>query len=199
MKKIIVCFALMIFVLYGVCFRVNAFTESGECGDGVFWQLDSETETLRIYGSGVMIDYVEHKTKYDSTQAPWSIYVYRIKSIVVEEGVTYIGSYAFYKCIYASSVTLPESLEEIGPHAFEKCVSIEKMNLTTADRIGEYAFAGCKKLVGYTLKDSAVCAENAFDGAGKSTVGCGGTVLGAAPIFLLCAAAYVISKRNKRI
>lgn len=196
MKKSVVCIALMLCVLSGLFVRVNAFSEGGECGEGVTWALDSESGVLRISGSGAMTDYVEHKTKYDSTQAPWSIYLYHIKSIVVDEGVTHIGSYAFYKCIYATSVTLPESLLTVGPHAFEKCVSLEHLNLSTVDSIGEFAFAGCKKLVGYTLKDGVVCAENAFEGAGKSTVGCTSATFTVAPFSLLIAAAYVLLKRK---
>ena len=196
MKKSVVYIAVMLLMLSGLLVHVNAFSESGECGESLKWELESESGLLRIYGSGEMTDYVEHKTKYDSDQAPWSIYVYQIKSIVIEEGVTSVGDYAFFKCIYATSVTLPESLTDIGAHAFEKCVSLEKPDLSTADRIGEFAFAGCKKLVGYTLKDGAVCAENAFEGAGNSTVGCGSAMLSAAPISVMIAAAYVLSKRK---
>ena len=75
-------------------------------------------------------------------------------------------------------------------------VSLERLDLSTIDSIGEYAFAGCKKLVGYTLKDGAVCAENSFEGAGKATVGCGAIVGGIAPVTVVIAAAFVLLKRK---
>ena len=170
------------------CVSAEPFEKSGECGESLSWSLDSETGVLRISGSGEMTDYVEHKTKYDTDQAPWSIYLYYIKSIVIEEGVTSVGDYAFFKCIYATELTLPESLTDVGAHAFEKCVSL--------DSIGEFAFAGCKKLVEYTLKDGVVCAENSFEGAGKATVGCGAIVGGIAPVMVVIAAAFVLLKRK---
>ena len=192
----VVCIIMALAMASSFCVSAEPFEKSGECGESLSWSLDSETGVLRISGSGEMTDYVEHKTKYDTDQAPWSIYLYYIKSIVIEEGVTSVGDYAFYKCIYATELTLPESLTDIGAHAFEKCVSLEKLDISTADRIGEFAFAGCKKLVGYTLKDGAVCAENAFEGAGNATVGCGSAMLSAAPISVMIAAAYVLSKRK---
>ena len=138
----------------------------------------------------------EHKSDYDPTQAPWNIYVYRIRSIVVDEGVTCVGSYAFFKCIYASSVTLPDSVTEIGAHAFEKCVSLETIDLAGVKSIGEFAFSGCKALTEYTVDSDAVCANNAFEGAGKRPLGCGGSAFGAAPIAVVIAAAFVLSRKK---
>ena len=192
----VVCIIMALAMASSFCVSAEPFEKSGECGESLSWSLDSETGVLRISGSGEMTDYVEHKTKYDTDQAPWSIYLYYIKSIVIEEGVTSVGDYAFYKCIYATELTLPESLTDIGAHAFEKCVSLERLDLSTIDSIGEYAFAGCKKLVGYTLKDGAVCAENSFEGAGKATVGCGAIVGGIAPVTVVIAAAFVLLKRK---
>ena len=81
-----ICLAVAILTASCFCASAEAFSMSGECGEALTWTFDSETGVLRIYGSGEMTDYVEHKTKYDSDQAPWSIYVYQIKSIVVDEG-----------------------------------------------------------------------------------------------------------------
>lgn len=191
-----VCVMILILTLSVLPLRVNAFSEGGECGEGLSWSLDSETGVLRISGSGVMPDYTEHKSDYDPTQAPWNIYVYRIRSIVVDEGVTCVGSYAFFKCIYASSVTLPDSVTEIGAHAFEKCVSLETIDLAGVKSIGEFAFSGCKALTEYTVDSDAVCANNAFEGAGKRPLGCGGSAFGAAPIAVVIAAAFVLSRKK---
>lgn len=191
-----VCTMILIIALSLLPLRVSAFTEGGECGEGLTWSLDSESGVLRISGNGALPDYTEHQAIYDPTQAPWSIYVYRVRSIVVDEGVTYVGSYAFFKCIYAKTVTLPDSVTAIGAHAFDKCVSLEGIELSGIKAIGEYAFSGCKALTEYTVDSDAVCAENAFEGAGKRPLGCGGAAFGAVPIVAVIAAAFVTSRKK---
>ena len=61
---------------------------TGTCGDDLTWVLDDEY-TLTISGSGAMSD-------YSVDEAPWyASYQTSIKSIVIEDGVTSIGSGAF--------------------------------------------------------------------------------------------------------
>ena len=60
-------------------------------------------------GTGVGCDY---EKAYADTRLPWNG-TYSVKSIVVEEGVTYIGSNTFYTCC-AGSLVLPNSLVGLG-------------------------------------------------------------------------------------
>lgn len=50
--------------------------------------------------------------------APWNNYSSKVKSAVIENGVTSVGNYAFYSCGNLVSVKLPESLTRIGEFAF---------------------------------------------------------------------------------
>lgn len=100
---------------------------SGTCGDGVTWSYDAETNTLTIDGSGRMSDYSS------SNNPPWYQYRADIRSIQINEGVTYIGEYAFYKVrsndyTKLTTISLPEGLTEIAAAAFGYC-RIETLNL----------------------------------------------------------------------
>ena len=75
--------------------------------------LDYQSETLIITGSGPMPDYDN-----SANRAPWRQDNYRIKSVSLPEGLTYIGAYAFYACSLSKGLTLPASLSSIGPCAF---------------------------------------------------------------------------------
>ena len=44
---------------------------------------------------------------------------YKIKSVVISEGVEYIDWFAFYNCQHLTSVTIPPSVKKIGYSAFE--------------------------------------------------------------------------------
>ncbi len=113
---------------------------SGKCGDNLTWTLD-ENGTLTISGTGEMYNY-----EYDST-APWSNHSDEIKSVVIESGVTSIGSSAFSNCTALTSVTIPDSVTTIGSYAFSGCTALT--SVTIPDRvtsIGSTAFWCCISL-----------------------------------------------------
>ena len=68
----------------------------GTCGDNLTWKIDEEGN-LVISGTGEMYDYTDEYDydygKYVST-APFSAHI--VKTLVIEDGVTSIGDYAFY-------------------------------------------------------------------------------------------------------
>ena len=53
---------------------------------------------------------------------PWYNYQEKIKKVVIENGVTSIGGYAFNDCISLTSITIPNSVKSIGSYAFEGCI-----------------------------------------------------------------------------
>ena len=121
---------------------------SGTCGENLTWELDDEG-VLTISGTGAMDDYDSY---YD--MAPWHTYRWNYDRIVVEEGVTSIGMYAFYDLSVMESIVLPESLTSIGYSAFQKTLmkSIEIPEGVTT--IGPWAFESCTDLVSLTLPET---------------------------------------------
>ncbi|MDR2360164.1 MAG: leucine-rich repeat domain-containing protein [Oscillospiraceae bacterium] len=93
---------------------------SGYCGnpqsnDGqdVTWTLDSDG-VLTISGNGAMDDYTS--SGYDIP--PYAAYVDSITSVIIENGVTTIGNYAFCNFRELSSVTIANTVTEIRCGAF---------------------------------------------------------------------------------
>ena len=96
----------------------NAETYSGTCGTNVNWSLDTETGLLKITGTGAM------------TGNPWKSYNSSIKSVEIAEGVTSIGSDAFYNCSGLTSVTIPNSVTSIKSWAFDGCEGLTRVYIT---------------------------------------------------------------------
>ena len=142
---------------------------SGTCSsDGsVLWML-LDDGTLIISGEGAMDDYGQY-----TNQAPWSAYSIRtaIKSVTVCEGVTHVGTYAFYNCANLLSAILPyEGIDVLSAHAFENCAKLIVVILPeTLRSIGEAAFSGCRTLEIPTFPETLTSiGDSAFYGAGLS-------------------------------
>lgn len=100
-----------------------AVTQSGSFGDGLTYTLDSEG-TLTISGNGSMTDFGEGGT-------PWHSYRSSIKAVVLMNGVTTVGSNAFYSCENLTSVEIPNSVTSIRTHAFYLCSNIQDISFGT--------------------------------------------------------------------
>ena len=99
---------------------------SGYCGDptvndgeNVTWEVSGTTIT--ISGNGAMANFDSPHMGY-GTPAPWlAAYADDITSIVIEEGVTTVGEYAFEDCKIVESISIPASVTSIGKMAFYSC------------------------------------------------------------------------------
>ena len=90
------------------------------------WALD-DNDTLTISGYGAMGDYSSQKLNGTwITTAPWGA---NIKTVIIEDGVTYIGSYAFYGCTGLTSVTIPDSVTSIGSNSFYGCTGLTSITI----------------------------------------------------------------------
>ena len=106
--------------------------------------------TITIFGDGNMEDYYY---KYDETiTRPWNNYIDDILSVIVEDGMGYIGEEAFINCPNLKSVTIGE-VNEIGQSAFENCQNLETVTFVNSGLriIGSSAFSDCRKLTVITI------------------------------------------------
>ena len=87
--------------------------ESGRCGPNLKWHF-TDDGVLTISGKGKMYDFSYFNVGL------WS--EYDIKRIIIGDGVTTIGEYAFKYCSSLTSVTIPNSVTEIGGGAFHSCI-----------------------------------------------------------------------------
>ncbi len=161
--------------------KVHASLESGQCGDNLTYT-KTEDGTLTISGTGEMWDFESYMNR-----PPWNF----ASKIIIEEGVTSIGNFAFGTSVapcYVSerfsatynydntvysgypfhvTITLPSTLERIGDYAF--CGSGIYGHLIIPEGVtyvGSYAFAYCQGLNGYISLPSSLSTigDHAFMG-----------------------------------
>lgn len=144
----------------------------GKCGDNLQWSLSSDG-VLTIDGTGKMFDY-NSVPPYNIS--PW-YHNTNITTLIVKEGVTSIGDYAFLGCYKISNISFPNSLTSIGYSAFDPCSGLTEItlpenliylggySLTSGNfssisipigitSIEKYTFANCKKLKSVSLPDT---------------------------------------------
>ena len=118
---------------------------SGTCGvegANVTWVLDTEG-TLTLSGTGKMADYVSTS----GGGPPWDDRKSSVKKIVIGEGVTGVGSWAFMSCTALTELTIPQGVTSIGEAAFYGCEALEKVTIPgSVTSMGDNAFGGCEKL-----------------------------------------------------
>lgn len=133
---------------------------SGKCGtisnseinDNLAWSLDLETGVLRIAGSGQMGNF---NSGTIPVAVPWANYTSDICSVIIGEGITSIGNYAFVNCENLTNVSIPEGIESIGASAFTRCLSLESIDLPDGlTSIGTLAFSNCPLLTVISIPGS---------------------------------------------
>ena len=130
----------------------------GSCGENLQWILYGSE--LHICGTGGMYDY-----NSTTNQSPWSEYQGRISKIVVEEGVTKIGEYAFFKSEELIEVELPHSLRRINHMAFGYCYKLPLLIIPEGvEHIEKSIIYRCPMLTKIELPGSIKLIEGSFAG-----------------------------------
>ena len=134
----------------------------GSCGSLVYFYFNTDTEELTLYGMDEMFDYAD-SFAWDilpeggiENAAPWAKWIqFQVRTAVVREGVTTIGSGAFSSCPELTAVTLPESLTAIGAGAFNGCSQLQTLTIpASVTEIGKDAFGCCMSLTIYGYRGS---------------------------------------------
>lgn len=142
---------------------------SGTFGGGFTWNL-TKAGTLTVSGNGAMPD-------LETTgEQPWISHSSQIRKIVIGNGITEIGSCAFWNCGVLSveisptvtaigkdafrsssiiSVSIPSNVKTIGDGAFRECENLSSVNVSEGlEIIGQNAFRSCTSLSSIALPAS---------------------------------------------
>ena len=117
---------------------------SGTCGDNLTWKLDAEG-TLTISGTGDM-------KRFPWDETPWQANCNQIKTVIIKDGVTSIGDYAFNRCSNLTAIDIPDSVVDIRYGAFYGCSSLTNINFPSGvTSVASSLFEGCSSLTNMVI------------------------------------------------
>lgn len=172
-----------------------------KCGEGAYASLSGDT--LTISGTGAIDNYVLYTN--NTTNAPWNgDNKFKVKKIVIGEGITSIGNNAFawtsnlesiefrstgalktigtqsfYQCYKLTSLKLPYGLVTVGKNAFAYNTALQSVSIpNTVKTIAYGAFACCSNLAKvYIPKSVSSLGDFAFKSNYKLSAVTGGAGL----------------------
>ena len=134
----------------------------GFTGENLLWTL-TDDGVFTVSGNGAMDDYDNPEGIGGLT--PWRNYQDRIYSVVIGDGVTYIGNKAFTDVWNLSTLTMADTVTEIGNEAFMLTALREVRLSANLQTIGAGAFNGCFELTEIVFTgDAPVFADTVFYG-----------------------------------
>ncbi len=119
--------------------------DGGICGENVSWTL-TDDGTLTVSGEGAMDQFVNVES------CPWYHERESVERVVVEAGVTSVGSFAFSGCTALSGIDLANTVRSIGDDAFKDCARLTAVSLPSGlTSLGNGAFYNCSGLTSLTI------------------------------------------------
>ena len=106
--------------------KIEQIVVSGTIGT-ITWSLDQTTGVLTISGTGAMPNWNDSNVVNDKVQ--WHAYSSQIVKVVVEEGITAIGSCAFSKLPAMEEIVLPSTVTAINGDAFAYNSTLKTLRL----------------------------------------------------------------------
>jgi hypothetical protein len=145
-KKLWLMVLTMVFAVMLSTLAYCETTASGTCGEKLNWTL-TDDGTLTISGTGDMGNYVPNEENHFSYTTPWVGNSTSIKTVIIGNGVTSIGDYAFCDCYGLTSIEISSSVTSIGDYAFYDCYGLTSVKIpSSVTSIGSRAFYNCTGL-----------------------------------------------------
>ena len=129
-------------------------------GDGsVIAKWTVRDRTLTISGTGK----IESWNWQDEKDWHNTVYTELIRKVVIDDGITQIGDYAFYNCTNLQNIEIPDSVTDINGSAFSGCSSLKKIDIpANVSYIGDLAFENCVDLesINVNINNNNYISEN---------------------------------------
>lgn len=137
----------------------------GTCGADARWRLGYDG-VMTISGTGSVSENPYQQHERDILDLSPIYYESLVKKVVIEEGISEIGSDAFSHYRSMETIVLPNSLKQIRKRAFECCDQLRTVSIPdSVTWVAEQAFLDCSGLGSVSLSNNlTIISEGTFYG-----------------------------------
>ena len=148
---------MFVVMILSVIVLLNGCSVGGSVENTENYSFDANNKTLTIHSNSYFDSDYEKFTGSDSS--------YVLENVVIDDGVTNIGNFAFSSCESLENITIPNSVKEIGIGAFSNCKNLESLTIPDGvKKINFLTFSGCENLTSVTIPNGVTTIEvSAFD------------------------------------
>ena len=157
--------------------EASAIVTSGKVklGNNIKWEYNKNSKTITVSGSGAMYDFSNGDSGqcWDELVLWTSHYPNKdAQTLVIGEGITYIGNHVFNGLKGIKTVTIPSTVTGIGAAAFANCSALTSVTVpVNVKTIGASAFEGCSALSSVTISSGVTTiGANAFKNAKSAKI-----------------------------
>ena len=120
-KKVLIIWVVLVLA----AFTAKAEVKTYQCGENCTATLD-ENGVMRVSGTGEMYGY----NATTRLQTPWYEDRLSIKTLIVEDGITRVGTYALFNCDNIETVNLAKSVQAVNPGAFDSVPGVQSITMS---------------------------------------------------------------------
>lgn len=163
--------------------RESPLIASGSYGENITWELYNDGK-LVVNGNGDMVDF----TQSENSNREWYQYRKNVTSVIIGEGITRIGSSAFFGFENLVCAHLPDGVISIGTIAFGICRKLVNINIPSSVNAFESGcFNGCNSLNNIKIPDGVtLLSASIFNNCALENVVIPDSVTRVAPAFSRC-------------
>lgn len=167
----------MVVLLFAVLFSSVLFLSAIDCNETAHadsaWFYNQETKTLTITPTANIGNYYSWLSGWGTYDTPWHTVSRTCEHLVLQEGITRIGSHAFDGFKQLQDIVFPTTLMSIGFEAFSNCSSLLTVVFPQGMPLaldGGYCFSDCKALKYVYIPDNVTLTSSGnFDGCSSLT------------------------------
>lgn len=95
----------------------------------------SQNGVMMFMGTGEIPNYPENQT-------PWFHVADKVTTVIISDGITRVGDFAFNRFVNLESITIPPSIKSFGIYVFHDCPKLESVHISDMDAWCRIQFEG---------------------------------------------------------
>lgn len=135
-----------------------------------YWSVKNGTLTIGgNNGMDKIFDTYTNSASGSRGHAPWKDYAEKVTKVIIDDGITDVGGYAFYKFNNLKTVSIPNTVTQVQMHAFRDCGELENVIIpSSCTALDSTAFDHCSALKSISIPANVTSIDHELSMLGRT-------------------------------